>query len=290
MAEARAGASVGMLRQFHGLGRKFAVFGACLAIAFSWHGETGLVFAAESSPAPGSPERKLNKDSTYVHLQPEWKSYPGNIVFDITTVWDRTSLNVMRDANSGDANAYMQQTRERGTRTVRQQHGKKFIEVRVDSNCQDIWVHYARPVVDGLRHQFEFMLGKQQSADPESVMVAHVPNPNYGETDQETKLATGYAQFIPICTSKETTSYDYGVTINDESVGFDIYFVPSIDERDKLVQRRSSFSPYDGCAGHNYQSFSGTCENVGRDSGLLIVIPDELQRALTHVTVKLRER
>ena len=26
------------------------------------------------------------------------------------------------------------------------------------------------------------------------------------------------------------------------------------------------------------------------DSGLLIVIPDELQRALTHVTVKLRER
>ena len=279
-----------MFGQFRGLCRRFTVINACLVVAVSWYGGMQQTLATESGPTPDSPERKLNKDSTYVHLQPEWKSYPGNIVFDITTVWDRTSLDVMRDPSSEDANAYMQQTRERGTRTVRQQHGKRFIEVRVDSNCQDIWVHYARPVVDGLRHQFEFMFGKQQSADPESVMVAHLPNPNYSSEDQAAKLATGYAQFIPICTSKETTNYDYGVTINDESVGFDVYFVPSIDERDKLVQRRPSFSPYDGCIAHNYQSYSGTCENVSRDGGLLIVIPDELQRALTHVTVKLRER
>ena len=246
--------------------------------------------AAAAEPSPKSPERKLNKDSIYVHLQPEWKSYPGNIVFDITTVWDRTSLDVKRDPSSSDANAYMQQMRGLGSRTVRQQHGKKFIEVPLDSNCQDIWVHYARPVVDGVRHQFEFLFGRQRNADPESVMVTHVPNPDYDEAEQEKKLTMGYAQFIPICTSKESTSYEYGVTINDHNVGFDVYFVPSIDERDKLVQRRSSFSPYEGCVAHNYRSFSGRCNNVDRSAGLLIVVPDELEHAVTHITVRLRKR
>ena len=35
----------------------------------------------------------INKYSIYVHLQPEWNSYPGNIIYDITNVWSNSKSN-----------------------------------------------------------------------------------------------------------------------------------------------------------------------------------------------------
>ena len=32
-------------------------------------------------------DHDINKYSIYVHLQEDWKSYPRNILFDITNVW-----------------------------------------------------------------------------------------------------------------------------------------------------------------------------------------------------------
>ena len=53
---------------------------------------------------------------------------------------------------------------------------------------------------------------------------------------------------------------------------------------------QTEFTHYDdeGCFGKNYQSFSGTCSTI-KEGVLLIVIPDELQRSLTKITVKLNE-
>ena len=45
----------------------------------------------------------------------------------------------------------------------------------------------------------------------------------------------------------------------------------------------------DGCYAKNKKSFSGTCDNMGKTSGLLIVIPDELDRPLTNISVGLKE-
>ncbi len=50
-------------------------------------------------------------------------------------------------------------------------------------------------------------MGLQQDADPNSMMFSLIPNSNYGADDQETKVATGYVQFIPICTSKESMTF-----------------------------------------------------------------------------------
>ena len=62
-------------------------FGLILSNAFFGH----LLF--------GSPyDQDINKYSIYVHLQPEWKSYPGNILFDITNVW--SNPNPKSDAKS----------------------------------------------------------------------------------------------------------------------------------------------------------------------------------------------
>jgi len=37
------------------------------------------------------------------------------------------------------------------------------------------------------------------------------------------------------------------------------------------------------------KSFSGTCDDIGKNSGLLIIIPYELDRPLTNISVGLKE-
>jgi hypothetical protein len=79
--------------------------------------------------------------------------------------------------------------------------------------------------------------------------------------------------------------------IQSDSVGFDVYFVPSIQEQDNYDQNKK-FQYYGAgqCSGKNYASFSGTCYDVGKDSGLLIVIPDSLSLPLTKIDVWLYEK
>jgi hypothetical protein len=110
-------------------------------------------------------------------------------------------------------------------------------------------------------------------------------------TEHESQIKQGYSQFIPICTEKDITSFDYSVRINDDSVGFDVYFIQSIKEQDNYDQNKK-FQYYETgkCFGKNYASFSGTCYDVGKDSGLLIVIPDNLSLPLTKLDVWLYEK
>ncbi len=95
---------------------------------------------------------------------------------------------------------------------------------------------------------------------------------------------------MPICTAQETTSYEYSITLNDENIGFDVYFVSSKDQVDSYL-KGDYFEYYsqDGCYVKNYHSFSGICENIGKDSGLMIVLPDDLDLALTKVKINLHE-
>jgi hypothetical protein len=108
--------------------------------------------------------------------------------------------------------------------------------------------------------------------------------------EHKSQIKSGYSQFIPICTEKETTSFDYAVRINDSTVGFDVYFVPSIKEQENYDLAGGKFQYYDGCFGENYASFSGTCNNVARGSGLLIAVPDNLSAPLTKFDVWLYEK
>ena len=102
---------------------------------------------------------------------------------------------------------------------------------------------------------------------------------------------TSYAQFIPICTTKENTSYEYSISINDQNSWFDVYFVHSQEQFQNYLNS-DTFHYYlqDGCSTQNHQSFSGTCNNVGKDSGLMIIIPDNLDQSLTKIRVNLHEK
>jgi hypothetical protein len=232
-------------------------------------------------------QQAINKQSVYVHLQQEWASYPGNIVYDITNVWTRTSNDKQLSPQ-----ARLEMSRKTNVEEVHYTHGKSYILVQHDNtDCHDIWEpHYARFGADVLRHQIEYLEGLQQSPDPNINLYRSVPS-KQDNSIHESQIKSGYSQFVPICTEKNTTSFDYSVRINDGSVGFDVYFVPSMQEQQNYDKNGTFQYYYTGqCFGKNYASFSGTCSNVGKDSGLLIVVPDSLSLPLTKFDVWLYEK
>ena len=229
-------------------------------------------------------ENVINKYDIYVHLQPEWKSYQKNILFEITNSWYKAdSSETKLDKNSIDHN--FNQLQHLGD--------KSFVELKHSfSSCQDEWqpILY-RKVVDTVRHEIEFVQGKQLSSDPEISVYPDIENPSYDVEDQLLMIKNGFSQFIPICTSKEITSYDYSIKTDSTDVGFDVYFVSSIDEQNDFHDSEGSFDFYttESCYGQNKKSYSGTCHKVGKNSGLLIVIPDALEKPLTKISVTLKE-
>jgi len=160
-----------------------------------------------------------------------------------------------------------------------------------NTNCHDSWEpHYARFGADIIRHQIEYITGLQSSPDPNITLYSQITS-KQDPSEHELQIKSGYSQFIPICTEKDTSTFDYSVRINDDKVGFDVYFVQSIQEQENYDQN-NNFQYYltGQCFGKNFASFSGTCYNVGKDSGLLIVIPDNLSLPLTKFDVWLYEK
>lgn len=231
-------------------------------------------------------QQAINKQSIYVHLQPDWSSYPGNIIYDITNVWSQTKEQPLQPE------ARLEIAKEANVDELRYVHGKSYTLVQHDNtNCHDVWEpHYARFGADVVRHQIEYLTGRQKNPDPNITLYTPIKS-KQTDKEQEDLIKTGYSQFIPICTSKNTTSFDYSVKINDDSIGFDVYFVSSISEQ-KNYDENGKFQYYenDMCSGKNYVSFSGTCNNVDKNAGLLIIIPDNLTLPLTKLDVYLYEK
>jgi hypothetical protein len=229
-----------------------------------------------------STEQVINKYSIYVHLQPEWK-HSKNIIFDITNSWhqsDQIKSNTEDKINSHNYNQ------------VQSLNEKTYVELKhAFSDCSDKWkpILY-RQAVDTIRHEIEYLQGTQLSNDPSISIYPNTENPTYSNLEQENKINGAYAQFIPICSSKNITSYDYSIKTDNDSIGFDVYFVRSIQERSDLFSNQT-FDYYEGndCFGKNKQSFSGTCKNISKNSGLLVIIPDELKPWVTKITINLYE-
>ena len=234
-----------------------------------------LLFASDT-------EQVANKYSIYVHLQPEWNSNSKNLIFDVTNSWFKAESN---EKIKTDESTY-------NTNQLQYINGKSFVELKHDfSECQDEWlpILYGK-AIDAVRHEIEYLQGNQLSTDPEISIYPDVTNSEYDLNSQRQKIKDGYAQFIPICTSNERTSYDYSIKTNNDDIGFDVYFVSSEQRLDDFFNSDFVYYSQPGCFGENKKSFSGTCENLGKDSGLLVVVPDELHPWVTKITVNLYEK
>jgi len=236
-------------------------------------------------------DQDVNKYSNYIHLQPEWKSYPRNIIFDVTTVW--TNSKSSENDPFYEAEIDVRLKTEYNPNELQYVNGKPYVELKHEfSDCKNEWKPIAyRHTVDTVRSWFNHLIGLQLNSDPYIVVYPKITNEKYSVSEQKTKLESGYSHFIPICTTKDVTSYDYSIKINDEKLGFDVYFVPSIEDLDNYYQN-TNFNYYqkDGCFGNNLQSFSGSCDNVEKNSGLLIIVPDELHHPVTKIAVNLHEK
>lgn len=236
-----------------------------------------LIFASET--------QVVNKYSVYVHLLSEWQSDSKNIIFEITNTWHKSdkinNVNHVFDAESKKYN----------TNQLHEINGKSYVELKHEfSDCQEEWQPMLyRKAVDTVRHEIEYVQGQQLSTDPSVSVYPDIENTNYDNTEQQLKIKNGYMQFFPICTSQDTTSYDYSVKTDNKDLGFDVYFVPSFEQRENFVNSEFDYYTESGCYGINKQSYSGTCENIKKDSGLLVIFPDNLKPWTTKVTVNLYE-
>lgn len=237
-----------------------------------------LIFSSET-------QQVVNKYSVYVHLLSEWQSDSKNIIFDVTNSWHKS------DQASDEDHVFNAESKEYNTNQLHEINGKSYVELKHEfSECHEEWQPMLyRKAVDTVRHEIEYMQGKQLSTDPSTSVYPDIENRNYNNLEQQSKIKNGYMQFIPICTSKEVTSYDYSVKTDNKDLGFDVYFVSSSKQRENFGN--SDFDSYTepGCFGQNKQSFSGTCKNIKKDSGLLLVFPDELKPWTTKVAINLYE-
>lgn len=244
-----------------------------------------MLFGHELFASPT--EQVANKYSIYVHLQPEWNSDNKNILFEVTNSWHKTkqeNKNLSFNAKDLQYNA----------NHLQYLSNKPYVELKHSfSNCQEEWQPMLyRKAVDTLRHEIEYMQGSQLSTDPDISIYPDVDNLIYDVNVQQQKLKTGYAQFIPICSMKDVTSYDYSIKTDNQQIGFDVYFVKSEHESFDFFNNQQSFDYYaeEECYGQNKQSYSGTCNNVSKNGGLLIIVPDELHPWITKFTINLYEK
>ena len=230
----------------------------------------------KTSPTASETRTQLNKYANYVHLQPEWNSYPLNMIFDVSVFWNRDASVTQEGEIYGGAKDRVNGLQYLGD--------KSYVEVRYDYlDCSYQWFHYVRSGLDIINSHFDYWSGKQLGSEYDSALFTKIPSTNTLDSES-------FLQFIPICTSQDVTSFEYGVRIDDKDLPFDVYFVPSMEERLDYLNN-DGFEYYAGeeCSGLGYTSFGGTCENVGEDSGLLLVIPDALEKPLTKISVKLKE-
>ena len=86
---------------------------------------------------------------------------------------------------------------------------KPVVAVQYDyRDCQSQWFHYAKTGLDFIGNQLELFEENKSIPNISRILTNH----------KNKNCKDGFAQFIPICTSKESTNYEYTISINEDTV------------------------------------------------------------------------
>ena len=161
-----------------------------------------------------------------------------------------------------------------------------------DSICLDTWQPYSKKyLTETLQHEMGHIIGFAHDDNPNSLMYYTSSDAyprEYGIVEKSFTTTEGYADFIPICTSRDQTNFNYSVSVDSGDIGVDVKFVRSGDALDSWVAGES-FEVYAGCSDDDMLYVTNTCNNVEQGSGLLIIMPEQSTGILTDVTVKMQE-
>jgi len=231
----------------------------------------------------------------YVEPLPNYASYATNVMDLSTTAWEDANddLEFIEVTSPEQANFQVQWVKEFGVEHVGYAYGSWFIEVGLgDSNCgTGMWQPYSEKYTTHIMtHEIGHVLGWDHVDDPDSIMYPVALNWEYGIVETSKTLTNDYGYFSPICTSKDSATFNWQVSSDDPTYGFDVYFVPSIEEFDSWVED-GTFSYFDdaGCFAENMISVGGTCEGVTSESGLLVLMGDKATEPLTEITLNVQE-
>ena len=236
-------------------------------------------------------DMSVNRHSLYVHFDPVWDSYPSNIVFDVTSTWNKS--NTVLDESQRFIPFDETIPDNYGTNQLDFMHDKSFVRLSHQNNqCQyNFQPHHYRSTVDVIRQNIEVAMGLQLTTDPYNIQFPNLKNTFYSDTQQELKLFDAFAHFIPICMINDVSNFDYSVRIDDKTIGVNLYFVSSISEYESYKETGTFFYYTEpGCFAKNITSYSGTCYNVTQDSGIMIIMPDDINRSLVKTTLNIYEQ
>ena len=151
-----------------------------------------LIFASET-------QEVIHKYSVYVHLLSEWHSDSKNVIFDVTNSWYKL------DKDSSANHVFHAESKKHNTNQLQEINGKSYVELKHEfSDCQEEWQPMLyRKAVDTVRHEIEYVQGKQLSTNPDISVYPNIENKNYDNSEQQLKIKNGYVQFFPICTSNQ---------------------------------------------------------------------------------------
>jgi hypothetical protein len=232
----------------------------------------------------------------YVEPLPDYASYANNVMDLSTTAWEDVNddLEFIEVTSPEQANFQVQWVKEFGVEHVGYAYGSVFIEVGLgDSHCGDgkTWQPFSENhVTNIMTHEIGHVLGWEHVDDPNSIMYPVALNWEYGIVETSKTLTNDYGYFSPICTSKDSTTFDWHVSSDDSTYGFDVYFVPSVSEFNSWVEDGTfSYFDDDGCFAENMISVGGTCEGVTQESGLLVLMGDKTTEPLTEITLAVQE-
>ncbi|MEX1995838.1 MAG: matrixin family metalloprotease [Nitrosopumilaceae archaeon] len=236
----------------------------------------------------------IKKYAVYVEPLPDWAVNAKNAINDATTFWKKnTGVEFILVESSQNANIFVKWIRE----SLGEYDGYTINQNRVDislgnTGCDGTWHPYDSNSISFLTiHEFGHTLGLEHSSDPNDIMFPVIKKARYASIETEYFVKPKQALFVAGCTMRDEAPFNFEVSINDKTNGFDVFVVPSKFNYENYIKgEKFRYYSEEGCFAVNRPNYIGTCNGVVSTGGLLLIMPEKFEKETAILHVKIQEK